>query len=119
MKIAITAQGQDLNAPLDPRFGRTGGFIIYNTDSGEFSYMDNQQNLAATQGAGIQTAQNVADTGAQAVLTGHVGPKAYTALQRGGIDIYLLQSGTVQEAITAFENGELTAAAGADKPGHW
>ncbi|MFO7718362.1 MAG: NifB/NifX family molybdenum-iron cluster-binding protein [Thermodesulfobacteriota bacterium] len=119
MKIAITAQGQDLNAQLDPRFGRTSGFILYDTQSKNFSYLDNQQNLSATQGAGIQTAQNVADSGAQAVLTGHVGPKAYTALERGGIDIYLVNGGTVQDAITAFENGDLTPAAGADKPGHW
>jgi predicted Fe-Mo cluster-binding NifX family protein len=119
MKIAISSQGQDLSSGLDPRFGRTPGFIIYDTQSGEASHLANTQNMQAMQGAGIQTAQNVVQAGAEAVITGHVGPKAFSALQAGGIDIYLCQEPTVQEAIKAFEEKKLTPTDGADKPGHW
>ncbi|MFW6325304.1 MAG: NifB/NifX family molybdenum-iron cluster-binding protein [Desulfovermiculus sp.] len=119
MKIAISSQGKDLSSAVDPRFGRAAGFIVYDDQSGEHEYISNEQNLQAMQGAGIQTAQNVAQTGAKAVISGHVGPKAFSALQSGGIDIYLSQSGTVQEALDAFKAGKLEKAQDADKPGHW
>ncbi len=119
MKIAISAQGQDMNSELDPRFGRTSGFIIYDTQTRESSFLANTQNMQAMQGAGIQTAQNVAQAGAEAVITGHVGPKAFAALQSGGIGIYLCQEPTVQAAVKAFMDDRLSPADSADKPGHW
>jgi predicted Fe-Mo cluster-binding NifX family protein len=119
MKIAVSSQGQEPSSALDPRFGRAAGFIVYDDETGQYEYVSNQQNLQAMQGAGIQTAQNVAQTGAKSVISGHVGPKAFSALRAGGIDIYLSQSGTVQDALDAFKAGKLEKAQDADKPGHW
>ncbi len=119
MKIAVTSQGKDLGSQVDPRFGRAAGFIIYDTESGSFEYAGNEQNLSLPQGAGIQAAQNVAETGIEAVLTGHVGPKAFKALSHGRIKIYLGASGTVQQALDAFNKGEYELADDADKEGHW
>lgn len=119
MKIAISSQGQDLSAQVDPRFGRAQGFIIYDNEKDSHEYVDNNQNLNAAQGAGIQSAQNVAATGATAVITGHVGPKAYTALSRGKIDVFLCEGGTVSEAIKSYKAGKLQKTDEADKPGHW
>ncbi len=78
VKIALTTSGNDLNSPLDSRFGLAPKFLIYDLDDGSFEVIDNQQNLNATQGAGIQSAQIVAGSGAQALVTGHpeaMGPK--------------------------------------------
>ncbi len=119
MKIAISCQGNDLNGDIDPRFGRAKGFLVCDTDADTQEYIDNTQNLNAAQGAGIQSAQNVAATGATAVITGHVGPKAFTALDKGSIKVYLVGGGTVSEALSSFKDGKLEAAADADKPGHW
>lgn len=119
MKIAISSQGKDLSSAVDPRFGRAAGFIIYDLETENYEYIDNEQNLNAAQGAGIQTAQNVAKSGARAVITGHVGPKAFSALKSGNIDIYLGTNQSVQESISAFKNKELKPADQADKPGHW
>lgn len=119
MKIAISCQGNDINGEVDPRFGRAKGFMVCDTDTDTHEYIDNTQNLNAAQGAGIQSAQNVAATGVAAVITGHVGPKAFTALAKGSIKIYLAGGGTVAEALAAFKDGKLEAAADADKPGHW
>lgn len=123
MKIAISSQGQDLSALVDPRFGRTAGFIIYDLDADSFEYLQNAQNLTLAQGAGIQTAQNVAKAQAGAVITGHVGPKAYLALNKGKIDMYLLpgdmSGATVAQAVEAFRQGRLDKADGPDKQGHW
>lgn len=123
MKIAVSTQGRDLNAAVDARFGRTTGFIVYDLETNDFEYMQNAQNLALAQGAGIQTAQNVAKAGAGAVLTGHVGPKAYLALNKGNIAMYLLPENmagvTVAQAVEAFRQGKLDKADGPDRQGHW
>ncbi|SKA68334.1 NifB/NifX family molybdenum-iron cluster-binding protein [Desulfobaculum bizertense] len=119
MKIAITSQGQTLDSAVDLRFGRAAGFVVVDTETQQTSFSDNAQNLTLAQGAGIQAAQNVARTGAEAVITGHVGPKAYAALHKGGIKIYLGANGTVDEALKAFQAGTLEPADSADKEGHW
>jgi predicted Fe-Mo cluster-binding NifX family protein len=119
MKIIITSQGTSLESPVDLRFGRAKHFILVDTDTGEFSAHDNAQNLNAPQGAGIQAAQTAARLGAEAILTGHVGPKAFTTLQAANIAIYTGISGTVKEAIEQFKSGRLESAAKADVQGHW
>lgn len=119
MIIAISSQGPGLDSPVDLRFGRAAGFVVVDTDSGDHRYEDNEQNLQLAQGAGIQAAQNVARTGAGAVITGHVGPKAYLALDKGGIKIFLGAAGKVSEALDAFKAGTMEAAPGPDKQGHW
>jgi predicted Fe-Mo cluster-binding NifX family protein len=88
MKIAFTTSGTDLNAPLDSRFGRAPKFLIYDVETSAFEVVDNQQNLNAAQGAGIQSAETVARLGAKAVVTGHCGPKAFRVLAAAGIRIY-------------------------------
>jgi len=119
MKICITSQGPKLEDDVDPRFGRAACFILYDTDTDEFSAMDNKQNLQAAQGAGIQAAQKVAESGARAVITGNCGPKAFMTLQGAGIDIYTGANGTVAQAIEAYKQGNLTKAGGANVRGHW
>lgn len=119
MKIAITSQGKDLESPVDLRFGRANCFIVVDTDTGEFSVADNEQNLNAAQGAGIQAGQNVVHLGVQAVISGHLGPKAFATLQAGGVKVFTGATGTVGEAIEKFKAGDLKENAGADVEGHW
>ncbi len=80
MKIAFTTSGDNLEAPLDSRFGRAPKFLIYDSDEDTFTVIDNQQNLNAAQGAGIQSAETVARLGAESLVTGHCGPKAFRVL---------------------------------------
>ncbi|MGE4489940.1 MAG: NifB/NifX family molybdenum-iron cluster-binding protein [Kiritimatiellales bacterium] len=119
MKVAVTTSGKDLNAPLDPRFGRAPRFIVYDTENETFALADNAQNLNAAQGAGIQSAQNVAATGAQAVISGHFGPKAFRVLSTAGIRIYTSDAATVRDAIERLKQDKLSAAQEADVEGHW
>ena len=119
MKVAVTAQGRELNSPVDPRFGRARFFIVADTDTGAFSVADNAQNLNAAQGAGIQAGRNVADLGAEVVITGHIGPKAFATLQGGGVKVYTGARGTVADAIAQFRAGELKPAAAPNVEGHW
>jgi predicted Fe-Mo cluster-binding NifX family protein len=53
------------------------------------------------------------------VLTGHVGPKAMSVLQRAGIQVAVGAEGTVQEAIEAYQRGDLEPTEEADRAPHW
>ncbi len=119
MKIAITIDGDGLEAPLDARFGRAKKFVLYETETDSCEFFDNTQNLNAAQGAGIQAAQNVAAAGAEAVVTGHTGPKAFRVLDAAKIAVYHSGVRPVKEVIEAFKKGELKKAAAADVEGHW
>jgi len=119
MKIAVTAQGRDLNALIDPRFGRAKCFLVIDSQTGEFTAVDNQRNLNAAQGAGIQAGRTVVELGVEAVITGHVGPKAFATLQAGKVAIYTGAAGTAAEALEQFKAGKLTLLNSADVEGHW
>lgn len=118
MTIAITTSGDGLDAQVDPRFGRAKAFIIYDTESGEWSLLDNAQNVFAAQGAGIQSATAVVNAGAEAVVTGNCGPRAFATLSAANVAIYPGASGTVQEAIEALKAGALKSTDGATVDAH-
>jgi predicted Fe-Mo cluster-binding NifX family protein len=119
MKIVFTTSGDDLNAPLDARFGRASRFLVYDLESESFVLIDNTQNLNAAQAAGIQSAETVARAGAEAVVTGHCGPKAFRVLLAAGIKIFNTDLPTVAEALEAYRTLKLKEATSADVEGHW
>ena len=88
MKVAVSSEGPGLESQVDPRFGRAGGFVIVDMETMQTDYVDNGASQAAAQGAGIQTAERLAGLGVQAVMSGYVGPKAFTALKAAGLDVY-------------------------------
>jgi predicted Fe-Mo cluster-binding NifX family protein len=119
MKLAITTQGSEPNSPVDLRFGRARFFRIVDTEIGQQTTVDNSDGVNAVQGAGVQAAQTLARLGVQVVLTGHVGPKAWKALQAANIQVYSVSAGTADQAVQAFLAGQLRALAQADVQGHW
>ena len=108
MKICISAVASGLDAQVDPRFGRCQYFTIVDTDTMEFESIENA-NIAASGGAGIQSAQFIANKGVEVVLTGNVGPNAYTTLQAAGVNILTGVSGTVREVVEAYKGGRFGA----------
>ena len=119
MKIAVSSTGKDLNSAVDPRFGRARFFIVIDTETGAFSAHDNTQSMNALQGAGIQSAKNVADLGVKAVVSGNMGPNAFSTLLAAGIDMFTGASGTVQDALDAFKAGTLLKSEKANVEGRW
>ena len=106
MKIALSSSGSDLKSALDPRFGRCAYFLIVNPEDMSFEVFDNES-ANQSSGAGIQAARFVADKGAEAVITGRVGPKAAEALSAAGIDVFTQQQGTIESVLERFKNGNL------------
>lgn len=108
MKLCVSSTGKEMTAKVDGTFGRAPYLLVIDTDTMEMEALDNTA-ADVSQGAGIGAAQLIADKGADALLTGHVGPKAYTALESAGIKIYEGASteDTVQEAVNKFKQGQV------------
>jgi predicted Fe-Mo cluster-binding NifX family protein len=119
MKIAVTSQGTDLDAMVDPRFGRAAYVVVVDSDNFDFQVIDNSSNVNAMKGAGIQAASNVVNSGAKVLLTGFCGPNAFKALQAGKVAVSNDAAGTVKEAVRSYMEGKLPHADSANVEGHW
>ncbi len=119
MKIAVTAMGPNLDAEVDPRFGRAAYVVIVDTETMEFEAVDNSKNVQAFKGAGIQAATMVSNRGAAVLLTGYCGPNAFKTLNAGGVKVVNDVSGTVRGVVEDFKNGEVTYSEEANVEGHW
>ncbi len=119
MKIAVTSKGTDLEAEVDPRFGRAAYIIIVDTETLEYEAVDNSDNVNALKGAGIQAASLVSEKGAGVLLTGYCGPNAFRTIQAAKIKVANDVSGTIREAVNAFKDGKFSFADKANVDGHW
>ena len=119
MKIAITSTGKTLDSDVDLRFGRAKYFIIWDSETEEFEAVNNAQNLNAAQGAGVQSAMNVANKACNMVVSGHMGPKAFSTLKGAGIKVVSGVEGKVSDVIKLFKEGKLKDTDSPDVEGHW
>jgi len=104
---------------IDPRFGRARWILVVDTEAETYQVHDNTVHLNAPQGAGIQTAQNIANLGVEAVITGNVGPNAFRVLNAANIRVLLAAQQTVEQAVAAFKEGRLQDIQQANVEGHW
>jgi predicted Fe-Mo cluster-binding NifX family protein len=109
MRIAISATGNNLDAEVDPRFGRCQYFIIANVETNEFEGVENTS-AASAGGAGISAAQMIVGKGVEAVLTGNCGPNAHQVLSSAGIKIVTGVSGKIKDVIEEYKLGTYSAA---------
>lgn len=109
MKIAFTTKGEDWESMMDPRFGRTEFFLIYNEENEELSIYDNRAIENEAHGAGPKTAQELFKLNPDVLITGNgPGGNAATALEKAGVQIYIgAGQMTVKEAYEAYKNNKL------------
>lgn len=117
MKIAITSKGKNIDSDVDSRFGRCQTFLIVDTETMQTETIENSS-VHSAHGAGIGAAQKVASLNVGVVITGHVGPNAYSALDRTDVIIYTGAKGTVKEALTQYTDGKLKEAISPTVSGH-
>ncbi len=118
MKIAVTSTGPDLDSQVDPRVGRCAYFIFVDPDTFEFEAIPNP-NVQALGGAGIQSAQFLANKGVEVVLTGSCGPNAFQTLQAAGVKVITGITGVVRNAIERYKKGELRPTFQPNVPPHF
>jgi len=107
MKVAVSSTGSTLKDTVHTSFGRCDFFLMVDTETMQSSAVKNEFSGAAT-GAGTACAQVVFDHGAQAVISGQVGPNAFEVLEQGGIEIFLCPPGlSAEEAVGKHKEGTL------------
>ena len=120
MKIAVSATADNLDAIVDPRFGRCAYFVIVEVEKNEIKNAEAVQNPAATAmgGAGIQAAQLIASKGAKVLISGNIGPNAFSVLSGTGIKIATGVAGiSVREAVQRYLKGEIKETKAPTMPG--
>ena len=108
MKVIISSTGKDLESSVSNVFGRCPYFIIVEVKGSKIIDFKAIDNISANQvgGAGISAAQAVAEKGAEAVITGNVGPRASDVLKQFKIKVYA-GTGTVKNAVQLLIKGKL------------
>ena len=103
MKIVVSSTGVSVDDKTHDFFGRCDFLIVFDTETEEVKAIKNE-NKNAEGGAGVGCAQIVFDEGAQAVISGKVGPKAYEVLKNAEISIFLSPPGmTVRTALERYK----------------
>ena len=109
MKIAISSSGEDLDSPIDPRFGRCPFFMIVEVEDNKIKDSKAIKNTAMMQGggAGISAAQIVGNEGIDAVIGMNYGPRAFGVLSELDIEMYQGVQGTIKENVQQLIDGKL------------
>ncbi len=119
MKIAVTSQGDNLSALIDPRFGRAAYIIFVDTDTMQYEAIDNLKNKNAFKDAGVRTAKMVCKKGVKTLITGFCGPNAFTILEAGGVQVAGRLNGRVLDVINNFKTGRLVFSDHANTEQYW
>jgi predicted Fe-Mo cluster-binding NifX family protein len=120
MKIAVSAQGNDIAALVDPRFGRARWLVIADPESGDWTALDNSAAACSGGGSGIRAIGAIAEQDVSAVITGNVGVRTFRALAADGVTVFQVGNGlTVRDALVALRRSELTPLTAPTIHGHW
>jgi predicted Fe-Mo cluster-binding NifX family protein len=116
MKILISSKGNQIDSNADNRFARAECFVVYNTDSKEYTFIDNNAKDGA-HGAGPKAAQIVIDLNIDVLITGNLGPRALAVIENTNIKSYRINGNTIEENIKNYLDGKLEEIASAG-PSH-
>ena len=106
MKIAIAADGANLEAKIGQKLGTSQYLVIVDLDSGAFEAVPNP-GASGQHGAGIQAIVLAISKDVKAVLAGYCSPTTYNQLRANGIEVLTGLSGTVGEVIEKYKMGKL------------
>jgi len=108
IKVAVSAKGKNVESEVSDVFGRSPHFIIAEIEDGEIKKSETVENKSTDQmsGAGVSTAQLMAEKNVNAVITGNVGPRALDVLNQFNIGIYY-GDGTIKKVLQEFIDGKL------------
>jgi predicted Fe-Mo cluster-binding NifX family protein len=107
MNICITSQGDTLDQPIDPRFGRAKFFIIYDDQTGRYEALENPH-IGGVGGVGVQVGQMMDEKRVEIIITGNIGPNAFKTIRASNITVYTGADGSVNEVLDRYKTGELT-----------
>ena len=86
--FAISSTGKTEKSALDLRFGKCESVVIFDSGKNSFTIIENP--YKNTGNSGIQLVQFLKDRGVNAIITGEVGPKVSSALEKEKFQLILL-----------------------------
>jgi predicted Fe-Mo cluster-binding NifX family protein len=109
MKVAISANSEKIDEKIADVFGRCPFFIVAEIENDEIKNTRTIKNNNAVQtgGAGISSAQLIAENDIQALITKNVGPRAMDVLNQFNIKVYSGE-GIAKDLLDRFIKKELT-----------
>jgi len=108
MKIAISSTDKNIESNISDIFGRCPYFIIAEVKDNKIGKIEiiKNKNIDQAGGAGISTAQLMAEKDVNVIITGNIGPRALDVLNQFDIEIYS-EEGVVKEVLQKFIDGKL------------
>ena len=108
MKIAVSSTGEGLNSKVSEVFGRCLYFIIAEIENQKIKKTETikNENINQMSGAGISTAQLIAEKNVKVVITKNIGPRASDVLQQFNIAIYY-GTGTIKGVLQKLIDNKL------------
>jgi len=106
MRVAISSEGIDLNAPIGHRFGISPYFIIADLDTEQWEVVRNPGS-SGKRGAGVEAIVLAISKDVRALLTGYCSPTARNHLESNGIEVTTGLSGTVGAALESYRKREI------------
>lgn len=107
MNLLMACLEKDSKSVISEVFARATYFAIYNTESKEFSFIDNEA-AEASSGAGVRAAQICVDANANVVIARRLGENSYDLFKEAGIKTYLSEKDlTLEELVEKADKSEL------------
>jgi len=118
MKIAIAADGADLNAPVADKLGTAAYLIIVDSETGDFHAVPTP-GATGQRGSGVQTVVLAVTSNVSSILVGYCNPAISSQLARSGIQVMGGLKGTVKGALEKYRHSDLQGQAKLEaKTGH-
>ena len=108
MRICVPSAGPGgLDDFVGEHFGRVPTYTIYDTETGEVEIFPNESEHMG--GVGLP-AEHLAQAGVDLVICSGLGRRAIDLFSQNGIEVVTGATGTVREAIEAWQSGRLSGA---------
>jgi predicted Fe-Mo cluster-binding NifX family protein len=102
MKVAVCASANTKEAKVSERFARSSYFMIYDKDTMDTTFIENNAKNEAS-GAGGKATKLLSDLGVDVVLVPQLGPKAFDAIEAFEMKAYEYKKGiTAHKALYDF-----------------
>lgn len=101
MKICVTTKDKSPETNTDPHFGRCMYFMLVDTENMQSEFVANPY-ASASQGAGVQAAQYIADKEMDVLICGNPGPNAVSAMEAAGVRVVKFPEMNAMEAVQKF-----------------
>jgi predicted Fe-Mo cluster-binding NifX family protein len=86
--FAITSSGKTEKSFMDLRFGKCENVVIFNVNKNQYSIVENP--YKDSENSGLKLVDYLKELGVTSIITGEIGPKVSTVLEKEKLQLILL-----------------------------